>query len=146
VKPANEAAAIGAIFEIGATMPRPSPGDRDGVLSMGEQKTMANFTLHDLEDRVRERAKASPDVSYTRKLLDRGVAHCAKKFGEEAVETILAAVSEDSGRLTEEAADLLYHLLVVLAARDIALSDVEAVLAARTSQSGLAEKASRKDG
>ena len=107
---------------------------------------MANFTLHDLEDRVRERAKASPDVSYTRKLLDRGVAHCAKKFGEEAVETVLAAVAEDRERLTEEAADLLYHLLVVLNARDIALSEVEAVLAARTSQSGLAEKASRKDG
>ncbi len=107
---------------------------------------MANFTLHDLEDRVRERAKASADVSYTRKLLDRGVAHCAKKFGEEAVETVLAAVAEDRERLTEEAADLLYHLLVVLNARDIALSDVEAVLAARTSQSGLAEKASRKGG
>ena len=107
---------------------------------------MANFTLHDLEDRVRERAKADADVSYTRKLLDRGVAHCAKKFGEEAVETVLAAVAEDRERLTEEAADLLYHLLVVLNARDIALSDVEAVLAARTSQSGLAEKASRKDG
>jgi phosphoribosyl-ATP pyrophosphohydrolase len=107
---------------------------------------MANFTLHDLEDRVRERAKASADVSYTRKLLDRGVAHCAKKFGEEAIETVLAAVAEDRERLTEEAADLLYHLLVVLNARDIALSDVEAVLAARTSQSGLAEKASRKGG
>jgi phosphoribosyl-ATP pyrophosphohydrolase len=107
---------------------------------------MANFTLHDLEDRVRERAKADPDVSYTRKLLDRGVAQCAKKFGEEAVETVLAAVSEDRVRVIEETADLFYHLLVVLAARGIALSEVEAVLASRTSRSGLEEKASRKGG
>ncbi len=107
---------------------------------------MANFTLHDLEDRVRERAKADADVSYTRKLLDRGVAQCAKKLGEEAVETVLAAVSEDREHVIEESADLLYHLLVVLAARGIALAEVEAVLAARTSQSGLAEKASRKGG
>src|SRR6187549_1613794 len=103
----------------------------------GLEQHMAKFTLRDLEKRIQERAKASPDVSYTRKLLDRGVAHCAKKFGEEAVETVLAAVAEDRERLTEEAADLLYHLLVVLNARDIALSEVEAVLAARTSQSGL---------
>ena len=75
---------------------------------------MANFTLHDLEKRVRERAKADPDVSYTRKLLDRGVAHCAKKLGEEAVETVLAAVGEDRERVIAETADLLYHLLVVL--------------------------------
>ncbi len=107
---------------------------------------MANFTLHDLELRIRERAKADPDVSYTRKLLDRGVEHCAKKFGEEAVETVVAAVAENRERLIEETADLFYHLLVVLAARGIALSEVEAVLGARTSQSGLTEKASRKGG
>jgi phosphoribosyl-ATP pyrophosphohydrolase len=107
---------------------------------------MANFTLHDLEDRVRERAKADADASYTRKLLDRGVAHCAKKLGEEAIETALAAVSEDREHVIQETADLLYHLLVVLAARGIALSEVEAALAARTNQSGLAEKASRKGG
>ena len=80
---------------------------------------MSNFTLHDLEKRVHERAKESADVSYTRKLLDKGVAHCAKKLGEEAIETALAAVGEDRGRLIEETADLIYHLLVVLAgARD----------------------------
>jgi phosphoribosyl-ATP pyrophosphohydrolase len=107
---------------------------------------MANFTLHDLEDRVRERAKADSEASYTRKLLDRGVAHCAKKLGEEALETALAAVAEDRERVIEETADLFYHLLVVLAARGVALSEVEAVLAARTRQSGLDEKASRKGG
>jgi phosphoribosyl-ATP pyrophosphohydrolase len=107
---------------------------------------MTSFTLHDLEQRVKERAKASPDVSYTRKLLDKGIAHCAKKLGEEAVETALAAVGEDRERLTAEAADLIYHLLVVLEARGIALAEVEAVLAERTRQSGLDEKASRKGG
>ena len=104
---------------------------------------MAAFTLQDLERRVQERAQAGADVSYTRKLLDRGVPHCAKKLAEEAVETVIAAVSEDDKHLTGEAADLLYHLMVVLHARGIALADVEAVLAERTKQSGLAEKASR---
>ena len=104
---------------------------------------MADFTLHDLEKRLRERAKASADVSYTRKLLDRGVAHCAKKFAEEAIETVVAAVAEDRERLTAEAADLIYHLLVLLQARGVALADVEALLAERTKQSGLEEKASR---
>jgi phosphoribosyl-ATP pyrophosphohydrolase len=107
---------------------------------------MTGFTLHDLEGRVAERASASAEVSYTRKLLDRGVAHCAKKLGEEAVETALAAVGEDRAALIGEAADLLYHLLVVLRARGIALAEVEAVLAGRTTQSGLDEKASRKGG
>jgi phosphoribosyl-ATP pyrophosphohydrolase len=104
---------------------------------------MSDFTLHELEKRLRERAKASADVSYTRKLLDRGVAHCAKKFAEEAIETVVAAVAEDRERLTAEAGDLIYHLLVLLQARGIALADVEAVLAERTKQSGLEEKASR---
>jgi phosphoribosyl-ATP pyrophosphohydrolase len=107
---------------------------------------MPAFTLQDLEKRVKERATASPDLSYTRKLLDRGVAHCAKKLGEEAVETALAAVVEDRERLIAEAADLLYCLLVVLHARGIALADVEAELSNRTRQSGLEEKASRKGG
>jgi phosphoribosyl-ATP pyrophosphohydrolase len=105
--------------------------------------TMADFTLQDLEKRVRERAQASADASYTRKLIDRGVAHCAKKLGEEAVETVIAAIHEDDKHLTGEAADLLYHLLVVLHARGISLAQVEAVLAERQRQSGLEEKASR---
>jgi len=107
---------------------------------------MTNFNLHDLEHRLQERAQESAEVSYTRKLLDRGVAHCAKKMGEEAFETALAAVNEDNERLTAEAADLIYHLLVVLHARGVTLADVEATLAARAKQSGLDEKASRKHG
>jgi phosphoribosyl-ATP pyrophosphohydrolase len=104
---------------------------------------MTASTLHELARRVQERAAASPDVSYTRKLLDKGVAHCAKKLGEEAIETALAAVGEDRDRLTAEAADLLYHLLVVLHARGVVLAEVEAALARRMSRSGLEEKASR---
>jgi len=105
---------------------------------------MSAFTIHDLEARVHERAAAAPDQSYTRKLIDKGVAHCAKKLGEEAVETVLAAVGPDREHLIAESADLLYHLLVVLEARGVKLAEVEAALAARTAQSGLAEKASRK--
>ncbi len=105
---------------------------------------MAPFTLHDLEKRVQDRALASAETSYTRKLLDRGIAHCAKKFGEEAVEVAIAAVGEDRDRTIREAADVLYHLLVVLHARGIALDEVEAELGARTRQSGLDEKAARK--
>ena len=104
---------------------------------------MSKFTLADLEKRVHERAKASAAESYTRALIDKGVAHCAKKLGEEAVETAMAAVQEDKSRLIAEAADLLYHLLVVLEARGIALSEVEAELGRRTVQSGHQEKASR---
>ncbi len=107
---------------------------------------MSTFTIHDLELRLKDRAVASADVSYTRKLLDRGITHCAKKLGEEAIETALAAVGEDRERLAEEAADLIYHLLVVLNARGITLAEVEAVLAERTRQSGLDEKASRTRG
>jgi phosphoribosyl-ATP pyrophosphohydrolase len=107
---------------------------------------MPTYTLHDLEKRVQERALASADVSYTRKLLDRGVAHCAKKLGEEAVEAALAAVGEDKDRMISEAADVLYHLLVVLHVRGITLDEVEAELGARTRQSGLDEKAARKSG
>lgn len=107
---------------------------------------MASFTLHELERRVQERAKAGADVSYTRKLVDRGVAHCAKKLGEEAIEAAIAAVAEDRDRVIAEAADVLYHLLVVLHARGISLADVEAALAERTRQSGLDEKATRKGG
>jgi phosphoribosyl-ATP pyrophosphohydrolase len=105
---------------------------------------MSEFTIYDLERRVDERADADPDVSYTRKLLDRGVAQCAKKLGEEAVELALASVVESRERLIEETADLIYHLLVVLKARDIKLSEVESVLGARVSQTGLQEKSSRK--
>ena len=107
---------------------------------------MTTFTLHDLEKRVQERAQESADVSYTRKLLDRGISQCAKKLGEEAVEAAIAAIAEDRERMVAEAADVLYHLLVVLHARGITLDEVEAELGARTRQSGLDEKAARKGG
>ena len=104
------------------------------------------FTLNDLEKRVQTRAQESAEVSYTRKLLDRGVAHCAKKLGEEAVEAAIAAVGEDRERVIGEAADVLYHLLVVLHARGVTLDEVEAELGARTRQSELDEKAARTSG
>jgi phosphoribosyl-ATP pyrophosphohydrolase len=107
---------------------------------------MPVFTLNDLAARVKERAAASPETSYTRKLLDRGVAHCAKKLGEEAVEVAIAAIAEDRTRLVAETADLLYHLLVVLEVRGVSLAEVEAVLGERTRQTGLDEKAARKGG
>jgi phosphoribosyl-ATP pyrophosphohydrolase len=107
---------------------------------------MSTFTLHDLEKRVRDRAQASADKSYTRKLLDRGVDHCAKKFGEEAIEAAIAAVAENRDRMIAEAADVLYHLVVMLHSRGVSLAEVEAALAERTAQSGLDEKAARKGG
>lgn len=104
---------------------------------------MEPFTVYDLEKRVQTRAKADPGASYTRTLVDKGVAHCAKKLGEEAFETAMAAVQEDKPRVVAEAADLLYHLLVVLKARGIALAEVEAELDKRTARSGHQEKAAR---
>jgi phosphoribosyl-ATP pyrophosphohydrolase len=105
---------------------------------------MSTFTLADLEKRVRARAQASAAESYTRALIDKGVAHCAKKLGEEAIETGLAAVQEDKAKVIAEAADLLYHLLVLLTARGVTLAEVEAALEQRTAQSGHQEKASRQ--
>ena len=105
---------------------------------------MSSFTLHDLEKRVHERATGERGRLLYPQALDRGVAHCAKKLGEEAVETVIAALEEDRERLTAEAADLIYHLLVVLRRADITLAEVEAVARERTKQSGLDEKASRK--
>jgi phosphoribosyl-ATP pyrophosphohydrolase len=107
---------------------------------------MSKFTLADLEKRIHERAKASAAESYTRALIDKGVAHCAKKLGEEAIETGLAAVQDDDSRLIAESADLLYHLLVLLEARGITLAQVEAALEQRTAQTGHEEKASRSRG
>jgi phosphoribosyl-ATP pyrophosphohydrolase len=107
---------------------------------------MTRFTMYDLEKRVQQRAQARAEGSYTRELLDRGVEYCARKLGEESIETVLAAVAEDRSRLIAETADLIYHLLVVLHARGIALAEVEAALAERTKQTGLAEKMSRRGG
>ena len=107
---------------------------------------MSRFTIADLEQRINERAEASAEQSYTRKLLDKGVAQCAKKFGEEAIEAVLAATGESRERMISESADVLYHLLVVLKARDVSLAEIEAELEKRTTRSGLDEKASRKGG
>ena len=105
---------------------------------------MSRFTIHDLASIVDARAASGGEASYTKKLLDKGAEHCAKKLGEEAVETVIAAVENNRGHLIAESADLIFHLLVLLKARGISLGDVEAALAQRTSMSGLEEKASRK--
>ena len=101
------------------------------------------FALETLAEIVARRAEADAQSSYTRSLIDKGVARCAKKFGEEATEAVIAAVAEDDSALTGEAADVLYHLLVLLRARNIPLGAVMAELERRTAQSGHAEKAAR---
>jgi phosphoribosyl-ATP pyrophosphohydrolase len=105
---------------------------------------MSRFTIHDLASIVDARAASGGEASYTRKLLDKGPEHCAKKLGEEAVETVIAGIGEDRGHLIAESADLLFHLLVLLKSRGVKLEEVEAALAARTGISGLEEKAARK--
>ena len=105
---------------------------------------MSRFTIHDLAATIDARAASGGEASYTRKLLDKGPQHCARKFGEEAVETVIAAVGTDRGPLIAESADMLFHLLVLLKSRGIKLEEVEAALAQRTSMSGLEEKASRQ--
>jgi phosphoribosyl-ATP pyrophosphohydrolase len=92
---------------------------------------------------IAARKGADPDTSWTAQLLARGPEKCAEKFGEEAVEAIIAAVKGDKAALTAEAADVVYHLLVMLAARDVTLSDVLAELARREGVSGVVEKAAR---
>jgi phosphoribosyl-ATP pyrophosphohydrolase len=105
---------------------------------------MSRFTIYDLAATIDARAASGGDASYTRRLLDKGSEHCAKKMGEEAVETVIAALSSDREHLIAESADLLFHLLVLLKSRDVKLEEVEAALAQRTTQSGLEEKAARK--
>jgi phosphoribosyl-ATP pyrophosphohydrolase len=105
---------------------------------------MARFTLYDLAATIDARAASGGEASYTRKLLDKGAEHCAKKFGEEAVETVIAAVENDRDHLIAESADLLFHLLVLLKSRGVTLQEVETALSLRTSISGLDEKAARK--
>jgi len=106
---------------------------------------MSEFSLSDLEKIVASRALASPDESWTAKLCAAGQRKAAKKLGEEAVETVIAAIADDRQNLTDETADLLYHLLVVLKIAEIPLSDVMKVLEKRTAKSGLEEKASRRE-
>ena len=104
------------------------------------------FRLEDLAAAIAERARSGGDKSYTRQLLDAGVEKCAKKLGEEAVETSLAALSGKREALVAESADLLYHLLVLLEAREVKLAEVLAELERRTARSGLEEKAARGKG
>ena len=101
------------------------------------------MTLDDLARTIHARAGADPAESWTAKLLARGPEKCAEKFGEEAVEAVIEAVKGDRARLTSEAADVLFHLLVMLESRDVALSDVVAELAERQGKSGLSETAAR---
>ena len=101
------------------------------------------MTLHSLARTIAARRNADPETSWTAKLLAKGPETCARKFGEEAVEAIIEAVKGDRAALTAEAADVVYHLLVMCAARDVTLADIEAELARREARSGLAEKASR---
>jgi phosphoribosyl-ATP pyrophosphohydrolase len=105
--------------------------------------TKAAFSLDNLAARIAERAKASPDESWTAKLLAAGVERAAKKLGEEAVETVIAAVTQNRAALVSESADLIYHLTVVLHARGVPVQEVLDELERRTGQSGLQEKASR---
>jgi phosphoribosyl-ATP pyrophosphohydrolase len=101
------------------------------------------MTLDDLYATIVTRKTADPASSWTAQLLGKGPAACAEKFGEEAIEAIIEAVKGDNAALTREAADVLYHLLVLLAARDVPLADVLAELDRRQAQSGLQEKAGR---
>ncbi len=104
---------------------------------------MADDTLSSLARNIAARRTSENSASYTRQLLDAGVSKCARKFGEETIEAVIAAIGEDDDALKNEAADVLYHLLVLLEARNIAWADVLAVLEARSGRSGLDEKASR---
>ncbi|MET3794378.1 phosphoribosyl-ATP diphosphatase [Aquamicrobium terrae] len=104
---------------------------------------MASFSLSDLEATIRERARSGDAESWTARLFAKGMDKAAQKLGEEAVETVIAAVKGDTKGVISESADLLYHWLVVLAIAGVSLDDVLAELERRTGQSGVAEKASR---
>ncbi|WP_170478798.1 phosphoribosyl-ATP diphosphatase [Ruegeria arenilitoris] len=99
--------------------------------------------LNDLAATIEARKGADPKSSWTAQLLAKGPEKCAEKFGEEAIEAIIEAIKGDRDNLTSEAADVLYHLLVMLASRDVSLDDVLAELSRRQGTSGVTEKASR---
>jgi len=102
------------------------------------------MTLEQLENLIAQRSSAPSGESWTAQLLEKGPEKCAEKFGEEAIELIIEAVKNDSDGLINEAADVMYHLLVLLKSREISLSHVMTELERRTAQSGLTEKAARK--
>jgi phosphoribosyl-ATP pyrophosphohydrolase len=106
---------------------------------------MTGFTLSDLEKTIAERARSGDPGSWTAKLFSKGIDKAAQKLGEEAVETVIAAVRGDTKGVVSESADLLYHWLVVLGIAGVKLDDVLTELERRTGRSGLAEKASRTD-
>lgn len=101
------------------------------------------MTLNDLFETIQSRKTADPSSSWTAQLLSKGPEKCAEKFGEEAIEAIIEAVKGDKAGLTSEAADVIYHLMVMLASLDVSLDDVVDELAKRQVKSGIAEKASR---
>ncbi len=103
------------------------------------------MTLEELFDIVEERANASPDESWTARLLSQGPEKCAEKFGEEAVEAIIEAAKGHKTGLIKESADVIFHLFVLLRSQDITLSEVMDELTSRQFQSGLAEKAARSE-
>src|ERR1700753_2145901 len=109
-----------------------------------EFELMPRFTLHDVAATIVARAACGGDAACPKKLRDKGAEHCAKKFGEEAVETVIATIENNREHLIAETADVLFHLLVLLKSRGIRLEEVETELEKRTSMSGLEEKAARK--
>ena len=119
-------------------MPNDGGGQKCYLIGMDSK-----FTLADLERRIGDRATAPAAESYTRQLLDKGPSQCAKKFGEEAVEAVLAVVGESRERVIAESADVLYHLFVMLGYKGVALQEVEAELARRFGISGIVEKQAR---
>ena len=104
---------------------------------------MSRFSLDDLAAIIATRAGSTAAQSYTKSLLDAGPSRAAKKFGEESVEAVIAAIEGDRTALIKESADVLYHLIVLLRSRDISLDEVMEELKHRTAQSGHAEKAGR---
>ncbi len=104
---------------------------------------MSDDVLLQLAATIRARRAAGPDSSYTRQLLDAGPVRCARKLGEEAIETVIAGAGESDDALKQEAADLLYHLLVLLETRGVTITEVLGVLESRSGVSGLKEKADR---
>lgn len=140
-------------FPAGGSMDSPGMFGRDTVRSMAADQgksgsDTAATVLGRLAATIKARRTAASDTSYTRQLLDAGVPKCAKKLGEEAVEVVIASLHENDEALKGEAADLVYHLLVLLEARGLAIDDVLATLEGRMGTSGIAEKAgrSRKEG
>ena len=135
-------------FPAGGSMDSREVLDLDTVREMAAKQDdgggdSAVTILDRLAATIKARRTVAADTSYTRQLLDAGVPKCAKKLGEEAVEVVIASLSENDEALKGEAADLVYHLLVLLEARGLAIDDVLATLERRMGTSGVAEKASR---